>query len=91
MCAKRKEDSFRDFVLDQLRSLEGVTCRSMFGGDGLYLGADFFAIVYDVLRGPGRDRRGRGAAGLLGEGGCGAKREGARAGQEKEVSGPPTA
>jgi DNA transformation protein len=42
-----KEDSFRDFVLDQLHSLEGVSCRSMFGGYGLYLGADFFGIVYD--------------------------------------------
>ncbi|HZD54928.1 MAG TPA: TfoX/Sxy family protein [Candidatus Aquicultoraceae bacterium] len=43
----RKRDSFRDFVLDQLGSLEGVSCRSMFGGYGLYLGPDFFAIVYD--------------------------------------------
>jgi TfoX/Sxy family transcriptional regulator of competence genes len=48
MCAKKKEDSFRDFVLDQLRFLEGVACRSMFGGYGLYLGADFFGIAYDV-------------------------------------------
>jgi hypothetical protein len=32
MCAKMKRNSFRDFVLDQLRSLEGVTCWSMFGG-----------------------------------------------------------
>jgi DNA transformation protein len=42
-----KEDSFRDFVLDQLRSQEGVSCRAMFGGYGLYLGADFFGILYD--------------------------------------------
>lgn len=42
-----KEDSFRDFVLDQLRSLEGVSCRAMFGGYGLYLGPDFFGILYD--------------------------------------------
>ena len=47
MCARMKEDSFRDFVLDQLHSLEGVSCRAMFGGYGLYLGADFFGIVYD--------------------------------------------
>ncbi len=47
MGAKKKEDSFRDFVLDQLRSLEGISCRSMFGGHGVYLGADFFGIVYD--------------------------------------------
>jgi DNA transformation protein len=43
----RKEDSYRDFVLDQLRSLDGVSCRSMFGGYGLYLGEDFFGIVFD--------------------------------------------
>ena len=43
----RKEDSYRDFVLDQLRLLEGVSCRAMFGGYGLYLGADFFGIIYD--------------------------------------------
>jgi hypothetical protein len=36
MCSKIKEDSYRDFVLDQLRSLEDVTCRAMFGGYGLY-------------------------------------------------------
>src|SRR3990172_2182747 len=47
MCPKRKIDSYRDYVLDQLRSLEDVSCRSMFGGYGLYLGADFFGIVYD--------------------------------------------
>lgn len=47
MGAKRNEDSFRDLVLDQLGPLEGVACRSMFGGHGLYLGADFFGIVYD--------------------------------------------
>jgi len=47
MCAKLKENYFRDFVLDQLRALEDVSCRSMFGGYGLYLGADFFGILYD--------------------------------------------
>lgn len=47
MGARRKEDSFRDFVLDQLRPLGGIACRSMFGGHGLYLRADFFGIVYD--------------------------------------------
>src|SRR5512145_1834123 len=47
MCAKGKEDSFRDFVRDQLRSLGDVSCRSMFGGYGLYLGADFFGIIYE--------------------------------------------
>lgn len=47
MCAMRDEDSYRDFVLDQLRSLEGLRCRSMFGGYGLYLGAAFFGILHD--------------------------------------------
>lgn len=47
MCATRKSDSYRDFVLDQLRPLEGVSCRSMFGGHGLYLGADFFGILHE--------------------------------------------
>jgi DNA transformation protein len=47
MCALKKEDSYRDFVLDQLRSLEGLSCRSMFGGYGLYLEADFFGILHD--------------------------------------------
>jgi len=47
MCATRKSDSYRDFVLDQLRSLEGVSCRSMFGGYGLYLGAHFFGILHE--------------------------------------------
>lgn len=42
-----KEDSYRDFVLDQLRSLEGLRCRPMFGGYGLYLGEAFFGILYD--------------------------------------------
>jgi DNA transformation protein len=47
MSAKKKEDSYRDFVLDQLGSLEDVICRSMFGGYGLYLGEDFFGIIHD--------------------------------------------
>lgn len=47
MCATRKSDSYRDFVLDQLRPLGGVSCRSMFGGYGLYLGADFFGILHE--------------------------------------------
>ena len=46
MSARGGEDSYRDFVLDQLRELGGVTCRSMFGGYGLYLKGDFFGILY---------------------------------------------
>lgn len=35
-----------DFVLDQLRDLEGVRARPMFGGHGLYAGTRFFGLVY---------------------------------------------
>ncbi len=41
-----KTDSFKDFVLDQLDGLRGVTCRSMFGGYGLYRGEVFFGIIH---------------------------------------------
>jgi DNA transformation protein len=41
-----KTDSFKDFVLDQLDGLRGVTCRSMFGGYGLYQGEVFFGIIH---------------------------------------------
>jgi DNA transformation protein len=40
-------DSFRDFVLEQLAALDGLRCKRMFGGYGLYAGAVFFGIVYD--------------------------------------------
>lgn len=39
-------DEFKDFVLDQLRDVNGVVCRPMFGGHGLYSGPTFFAILY---------------------------------------------
>lgn len=41
-----KHDSFKDFVLDQLRDMRGVTARSMFGGYGLYRGEVFFGIIH---------------------------------------------
>ena len=40
-------ESFRDFVLEQLASLDGLRCKRMFGGHGLYSGEQFFGIVYD--------------------------------------------
>ena len=40
-------DSFRDYVLEQLAALDGVRCRAMFGGSGLYCGEQFFGIIYD--------------------------------------------
>ena len=39
------EDSFKEFVLDQLRALPGLRVKAMFGGHGLYAGAAFFAIL----------------------------------------------
>lgn len=41
-----QSDSFRDFVLDQLAGLPGVTCRAMFGGFGLYRKDRFFGILH---------------------------------------------
>lgn len=41
-----KRDGFRDFVLNQLRELPGLTSRAMFGGYGLYQGDRFFGIIH---------------------------------------------
>lgn len=41
-----KYDGFKDFVLDQLTDLRGLTCRAMFGGYGLYRSATFFGIIH---------------------------------------------
>ena len=40
-------NSFLDFVLEQLAPLNGLRSKAMFGGYGLYCGEVFFAIVYD--------------------------------------------
>jgi len=42
----RKADTFKDFVLDQLHDLPGLSIRSMFGGYGLYLRGRFFGIIH---------------------------------------------
>ncbi len=42
-----RDESFKDNVLDQLRELQGVRARGMFGGFGLYADATFFGIVAD--------------------------------------------
>ena len=39
------DNSFKDFVLDQLSALPDVRARAMFGAHGLYQGAHFFAIL----------------------------------------------
>jgi len=38
-------ESFKEFVLDQLRTLPDVRARAMFGAHGLYQGESFFAIL----------------------------------------------
>ena len=40
-----KQDSFKEFVLDQLGNMEPVACRAMFGGFGLYHREMFFGIL----------------------------------------------
>jgi DNA transformation protein len=41
-----KSDSFKEFILDQLRDLGGVKSRAMFGGYGLYQDGAFFGIIF---------------------------------------------
>ena len=41
-----KNDSFKDFVLDQLTDLHELTCRTMFAGYGLYHRATFLGIIH---------------------------------------------
>ena len=41
-----QQDSFKEFVLDQLAGMEPVTCRAMFGGFGLYCRDVFFGILH---------------------------------------------
>jgi DNA transformation protein len=39
------DESFRDFILDQLQQLGAVDCRRMFGSYGLYQDGVFFGII----------------------------------------------
>ncbi|HEY6170496.1 MAG TPA: TfoX/Sxy family protein [Verrucomicrobiae bacterium] len=41
------DDSFKDFVLDQLTGLPELRAKRMFGGHGLYAGEAFFGILMD--------------------------------------------
>ena len=41
-----KADGFKDFVIDQLADLRGLTCRAMFGGHGLSRQGTFFGIIH---------------------------------------------
>jgi DNA transformation protein and related proteins len=40
-----KQDSFKDFVMDQLKALPELRAKAMFGGHGLYQGDNFFGIL----------------------------------------------
>ena len=42
----KKDESFKDFILDQLQELDGVEARRMFGGYGLYQDETFFGILH---------------------------------------------
>jgi len=39
------DDSFKEFVLDQLGALPELCARAMFGAHGLYAGEKFFGIL----------------------------------------------
>ena len=41
-----KDDSYKNFVLDQLQELDDVEARRMFGGYGFYQDETFFGILY---------------------------------------------
>jgi DNA transformation protein len=41
-----KHDGFKDFVLDQLADLRGLSYRAMFGGHGLSCRGKFFGIIH---------------------------------------------
>ena len=41
----QKDESFKDFILDQLRDLDNLEARRMFGSFGLYRDETFFGIV----------------------------------------------
>jgi DNA transformation protein len=42
----KKVDTFKDFILDQLRDVPALSIRSMFGGHGLYKAGRFFGIIH---------------------------------------------
>jgi DNA transformation protein len=42
----KKDDSFKEFVIDQLNGPGNVVSRAMFGGYGLYREQAFFGIIF---------------------------------------------
>ncbi|MEY4744803.1 MAG: hypothetical protein RL272_748 [Candidatus Parcubacteria bacterium] len=43
---KKKDESYKDYVIDALSDLDGLRVRAMFGGYGLYLKGVFFGIIW---------------------------------------------
>ena len=41
------DESFKEFVLDQLGALPDLRAKAMFGGHGLYQGEHFFGILFE--------------------------------------------
>jgi len=42
----RSDNSFKDYVLEQLGRIQDLRCQAMFGGYGLYASDLFFAIIH---------------------------------------------
>jgi DNA transformation protein len=63
-----KQDSFKDFVVDQLAGLGELTCKRMFGSFGLYHGPAFFGIIHKGQIFFKTDENSRGAYEALGMG-----------------------
>jgi len=42
----KQDESFKDFIVDQLSAMDSVEARRMFGGHGLYQDETFFGIVH---------------------------------------------
>lgn len=42
----KQDESFKDFIVDQLSEIDRVEARRMFGGHGLYQDETFFGIVH---------------------------------------------
>ncbi len=42
-----KDETFKDFILDQLHSVKDIEAKRMFGGYGVYSEGKFFGIIYN--------------------------------------------
>ena len=40
-----KDDTFKEYIIDQLRDLYDLRAKGMFGGHGLYQGSKFFGMI----------------------------------------------